>query len=99
MSGQRSLRALLLQLLLPTIAAMLGVGAYAAYRVAADPGAEAYDQSLINTALALGERIRVQDGRISFDLPTVAERVVRADRYDEIYYVVRGPSGERIATP
>jgi len=97
MSAQRSLRALLLQLLLPPIAAMLAVGAYAAYRVAADPGAVAYDQSLINTAAALGERIRVQDGRIVFDLPNVAERVVRADRYDEIYYVVRGPAGERIA--
>jgi two-component system sensor histidine kinase TctE len=97
MSGQRSLRALLLQLLLPPIAAMLAVGAYAAYRVAAEPGAEAYDQSLINTALALGERVRVQDGRIGFDLPNVAERLVRSDRYDEIYYVVRGPAGERIA--
>jgi two-component system sensor histidine kinase TctE len=97
MSTQRSLRALLLQLLLPPIAAMLAVGAYAAYRVAADPGAEAYDQSLINTAAALGERVRVQDGRIAFDLPNVAERVVRADRYDAVYYVVRGPAGERIA--
>jgi two-component system sensor histidine kinase TctE len=97
MSAQRSLRALLLQLLLPPIAAMLAVGAYAAYRVAAEPGAEAYDQSLINTALALGERIRVQDGRYSFDLPNVAERLVRADRYDDIYYVVRGPGGERVA--
>ena len=97
MTRQRSLRALLLQLLLPPIAAMLAVGAYAAYRVAADPGAEAYDQSLLNTAVALGERIRVQDGRIGFDLPNVAERVVRADQYDEIYYVVRGPAGERIA--
>lgn len=97
MTRQRSLRALLLQLLLPPIAAMLAVGAYAAYRVAADPGAEAYDQSLINTAAALGERIRVQDGRVGFDLPNVAERVVRSDRYDEVYYVVRGPAGERIA--
>ena len=97
MTRQRSLRALLLQLLLPLIAAMLAVGAYAAYRVAADPGAEAYDQSLINTALALGERIRMQDGRIAFDLPNVAERLVRADRYDDIYYVVRGPAGQRIA--
>ena len=97
MTRQRSLRALLLRLLLPSVAATLAVGAYAAYRVAADPGTEAYDQSLLNTALALSERIRVQDGRIGFDLPTAAERVVRTDKYDEIYYVVRGPAGERIA--
>lgn len=96
-SRQRSLRALLLQLLLPPVALTLAVGTYAAYRVAADPGTEAYDQSLLNTALALGERIRAQDGRIAFDLPNVAERLVRTDKYDEIYYVVRGPGGERIA--
>ena len=97
MTKQRSLRALLLQLLLPSVAATLALGTYAAYRVAADPGTEAYDQSLLNTALALSERIRVQDGRVGFDLPSAAERVVRADKYDEIYYVVRGPAGERVA--
>ncbi len=100
MSGppkRRSLRALLLRLLLPPVAVMLAIGTYAAYRVAVDPGAEAYDQSLVNTGLALGERIRAQDGRIGFDLPNVAERIARTDKYDEIYYVVRGPQGERIA--
>ncbi len=96
-ASQRSLRALLLRLLLPPVALTLAIGTYAAYRVASDPGGEAYDQSLLNTALALGERIRVQDGRIAFDLPNVAERLVRSDKYDEIYYVVRGPGGERIA--
>ena len=96
-SRQRSLRALLLRLLLPPVALTLAIGTYAAYRVAANPGTEAYDQSLLNTALALGERIRAQDGRIAFDLPNVAERLVRTDKYDEIYYVVRGPGGERIA--
>jgi two-component system sensor histidine kinase TctE len=93
----RSLRTHLLRLLLPPVALTLAIGTVAAYYVSIDPGAEAYDQSLVNTALALGERIRVQDGRISFDLPTVAERLARADRFDEIYYVVRGPDGERIA--
>jgi len=94
---RRSLRALLLRLLLPPVALTLAIGTYAAYRVAADPGTEAYDQSLLNTALALGERVREQDGRIAFDLPNVAERIARTDKYDEIYYVVRGPGGERVA--
>jgi two-component system sensor histidine kinase TctE len=94
---QRSLRALLLRLLLLPVAGVLAIGTYAAYRVAGFPGAEAYDQSLLNTALALGERIRVQDGRVGFDLPNVAERIARSDKYDEIYYVVRGPRGERVA--
>jgi len=94
---RRSLRALLLRLLLPPVALTLAIGTYAAYRVAADPGTEAYDQSLLNTALALGERIRAQDGRVAFDLPNVAERIARSDKYDEIFYIVRGPAGERIA--
>jgi two-component system sensor histidine kinase TctE len=94
---RRSLRGLLLRLLLPPVAAMLALGTYAAYRFAVEPGVEAYDLSLLNTGLALGERIRVQDGRIGFDLPNVAERIARSDKYDEIFYVVRGPAGERIA--
>jgi len=39
----------------------------------------------------------VRGGAIAFDLPTVAERVVRADLVDQVFYVVRGPDGERIA--
>lgn len=57
----------------------------------------AYDQSLVSTAFALGERLRLRDGVLAFDLPTVAERMARADRFDQVFYVVRGPDGERIA--
>jgi two-component system sensor histidine kinase TctE len=93
----RSLRTHLLRLLLPPVAMTLALGTYAAYTVSIAPGAEAYDQSLINTAYALGERIRVQEAGYSVDLPSVAERLARSDRFDEVYYVVRGPEGERIA--
>ena len=93
----RSLRSHLLRLLLPPVALTLAVGTVAAYYVSIEPGAEAYDQSLVNTAFALGERIRGQEGLLTFDLPSAAERLARSDRYDEIYYVVRGPDDERIA--
>lgn len=93
----RSLRTHLLRLLLPPVALTLAVGTVAAYYVSLEPGAEAYDQSLINTAYAVGERIRVQERGYSLDLPSVAERLARSDRFDEVYYVVRGPDGERIA--
>ena len=79
------------------MALALAAGAVAAYYVSIHPGAAAYDQSLLSTAYALGERLRMSDGAVAFDLPTVAERVVRADRFDEVLYVVRGPDGERIA--
>ncbi len=75
----------------------LGIGAIAAYLVSIQHRSAAYDQSLVSTAYALGERLRVRDGALAFDLPSVAERVARADRFDQVYYAVRGPAGERLA--
>ena len=96
-AAARSLRSHLLRLLLPPVALTLAIGTVAAYYVSLEPGAEAFDQSLINTAYAVGERIRVQERGYSLDLPSVAERLARSDRFDEVYYAVRGPDGERIA--
>ena len=82
---------------MPPVALVLGIGAIAAYTVSIQHRSAAYDQSLVSTAFALGERLRTRDGVVAFDLPTVAERVARADRFDQVFYVVRGPDGERIA--
>jgi len=79
------------------VALAIAAGAAAAYYLSIRPGAAAYDQSLVSTAFALAERLRVRDGEVTLDLPTVAERVLRADRFDEVLYVVRGPGGGRIA--
>jgi two-component system sensor histidine kinase TctE len=79
------------------VALALGIGAIAATSVSIQHRSAAYDQSLISTAFALGERLREREGAIAFDLPSVAERVARADRYDQVFYAVRGPDGERVA--
>jgi two-component system sensor histidine kinase TctE len=79
------------------VALALGIGAIAATSVSIQHRSAAYDQSLISTAFALGERLRERAGAIAFDLPSVAERVARADRYDQVFYAVRGPDGERVA--
>ena len=92
-----SLRVNLLRLLIPPVAVILAVGSIAAYYLSIDPAADAYDQSLINTAIALSERIRVQEGGPAFDLPSAAEAVVRTDKYDKIFYSVRDPQGRVIA--
>lgn len=92
-----SLRVNLLRLLIPPVALILAVGSIAAYYLSIDPAADAYDQSLINTAIALSERIRIQNGKPVFDLPSAAEAVVRTDKYDKVYYVVRDPEGRVIA--
>jgi len=92
-----SLRVNLLRLLIPPVAAILAVGSIAAYYLSIDPAADAYDQSLVNTAIALSERIRMQDGRPVFDLPSAAEAMVRTDKYDKVYYAVRDPKGQAVA--
>ncbi|MCX7962208.1 MAG: sensor histidine kinase N-terminal domain-containing protein [Burkholderiales bacterium] len=93
----RSLRAQLLRRLLAPVAVLLALGAASAYRLSLAPASDAYDQALADIALALGERIRVASDGYAVDLPAAAERALRTDRYDTIYYQVRAPDGTRIA--
>ncbi|MEW6691036.1 MAG: sensor histidine kinase N-terminal domain-containing protein, partial [Pseudomonadota bacterium] len=92
-----SLRGHLLRMLLPPVAALLALGAASAYFLSLGPGSDAYDQALGDFGLALGERIRAADGAISFDLPRAAERLLRTDKYDKVYYQVLGPDGAPLA--
>jgi len=89
------LRARLLKALLPPVAALLLAGAVGAYFLSLEPASEAYDQALVDVGLALGERIRSSGNSLSFDLPGAAEQVLRTDKYDIIYYGVRGPTDRR----
>jgi two-component system, OmpR family, sensor histidine kinase TctE len=95
--ADRSLRGHLLRLLLVPLAAVLAASAVASYYIALEPATEAYDMSLVNAALALGETIRVRGGVTTVDLPSVAEQILRTDRHDKVYYVVRDPSGRPVA--
>jgi two-component system sensor histidine kinase TctE len=93
----RSLRGHLLRLLLLPVAGILAVSSVAAYYLALEPATEAHDAGLVDAGLALGERIRTTSGGVTVDLPSAAEQVLRTDKYDTIYYVVRDPSGQAIA--
>jgi two-component system sensor histidine kinase TctE len=93
----RSLRAHLLRMLLPPIAALLALGAVVAYYPSIEPATEAYDQKLVDIGVALGRQIRVTPEEYRFDLPDAVDRVLRADRVDEIYYRVVSPGGLEIA--
>jgi two-component system sensor histidine kinase TctE len=93
----RSLRAHLLRLLLPPIAALLALGAVVAYYPSIEPATEAYDQALIDVGIALGAHIRVTPTEYRFELPAAVEQVLRTDRYDTIYYRVLSPAGADIA--
>jgi two-component system, OmpR family, sensor histidine kinase TctE len=93
----RSLRAHLLRMLLPPIAVLLGLGAVIAYYPSKEPATEAYDQSLVDIGIALGSHIHAAGGGYRFDLPPAVEQVLRADRFDTIYYSVTAPDGRAIA--
>ena len=93
----RSLRAHLLRMLLPPIAALLALGALVAYYQSIEPATEAYDQALGDVGIALGSHIRASDNGFSFDLPAGVDQALRTDRYDSIYYRVLGPAGQDIA--
>jgi two-component system sensor histidine kinase TctE len=93
----RSLRAHLLRMLLPPIAALLALGAVVAYYPSSEPTTEAYDQALVDIGIALGAHIRVSPTEYRFELPAAVEQVLRTDRYDVIFYRVLSPSGLHIA--
>jgi two-component system, OmpR family, sensor histidine kinase TctE len=97
----RSLRAHLLRLLLPPIAALLAVGAVVAYYPSLEPATEAYNQALIDIGVALGSHVRAtgagENAGYGFELPPAVEQVLRADRYDTIYYRIVAPDGRNIA--
>jgi two-component system sensor histidine kinase TctE len=93
----RSLRAHLLRLLLPPIAALLALGAVVAYYPSLEPATQAYDHALVDIGLALGSQVRVSDSQYRFDLPPAVEQVLRTDRFDSIYYRVISPAGVEIA--
>ena len=93
----RSLRAHLLRLLLPPIAALLAVGAVVAYYPSLEPATQAYDQALVDIGLALGSHVRVGQTEYRFELPAAVEQVLRTDRFDIIYYRVISPAGLEIA--
>jgi two-component system sensor histidine kinase TctE len=93
----RSLRGHLLRLLLLPVAAVLAVGAVGAYYLALEPATSAHDAGLIDASLALGARIQMAGSTTTLDLPSVAEQVLRTDKYDTVYYVVRDPAGNPIA--
>jgi len=92
----RSLRAHLLQMLLPPIAALLALGAVVAYYPSIEPANEAYDQALFDIGIALGAHVRLTPTEYRFDVPAAVEQVLRTDRYDRIFYRVISPGGLEI---
>ena len=88
-----SLRFLLLRWLLPAMLALLFAGAVTAYWVAWRSATKAYDRALWDTALAVAEQIKPDDGKPVLQLTEQARAVLLADKFDQVYIAVRDPNG------
>src|SRR5690348_9916463 len=84
-------------LLLPSVL-VLGAGTLSDYFTAVTPFREAYDQSLIDGALAVAANIHMDAGnRPVLTLPPEAVAILRADSSDFIYYRISDANGAFIA--
>jgi two-component system sensor histidine kinase TctE len=91
---QPSLRFLLLRWLLPAMLVLLLAGAVTAYWVALRSATKAYDRALFDTALAIVEQLAIRDGKPALPLTAQARDVLLVDKFDQVFFAVRGPNGE-----
>lgn len=92
-----SLRRQLFSWLVPAMLLLMAAGALTAYATALRHTVRAYDRALLDTALALKEQVHLHGNQITVNLPAVAQQILTTDKYDQVYYEVRGPRGEFIA--
>jgi two-component system sensor histidine kinase TctE len=92
-----SIRLRLLKWLIGPILLINLAGASLAYLLAWTPAQLAFDESLLDAAAALAARLRPGPQAVLVDLPRQAERVLRADPVDAVYFVVRGAGGVLLA--
>lgn len=91
------LRSLLLRwLLIPTLGLWLLASTLGYLRSLAQAH-EAYDRTLLGSALVIGERLSVENGQVVAELPYAALEMLRTDAQDRIFYRVAAlPNGRHI---
>ncbi|EHR73379.1 signal transduction histidine kinase [Burkholderiales bacterium JOSHI_001] len=92
-----SLRRTLLAWLLLPLGVIVPAAVALQYALVLEPAREAFDQALGNTALSVAAFVHDEQGEPRFDMNPQVERSIRTDQQDSIYYVVLGPSGQRLA--
>lgn len=73
-----------------------GAGVYAAYRYGRNAADQAFDRLLTGAALQIAERITIDDGRTTVDLPLSAFELLSLAPEDRIFYRVLGLNGETL---
>ena len=92
-----SIRLRLLKWLIAPVLLLNLAGVALNYALAWIPAQIAFDQSLGDAAAMLGARVAERDGRLALDLPPAAERVLRDDELDKVYFSVRDGQGRLVA--
>jgi two-component system sensor histidine kinase TctE len=92
------LRSLLLRWLLVPLVVLWAVGYRIHYQRSIDQVNEAYDRTLLGSALAMAERVSVRDGELSVDVPYAALQMLETRAQDRIFYKVSSTGDKRMAT-
>ena len=95
--SQPSITRQLLLRLLPLTVIIVLTGSSVAYFVAHRVATVAYDRALLDAALAITSQMDINEGSLILRLPKIAEKVLRTDTFDEIFYEVIDASGKSLA--
>ena len=95
--SEPSLRRTLLVWLVPPLSVVLLLGSVVSCEYADRAAVRAFDQSLIDAAIGLGRRVQMQGNTAIVDIPIAADQIIRADQFNEIFYVIRAPDGRVMA--
>jgi two-component system sensor histidine kinase TctE len=92
-----SIRSDLLKWLIAPLVVINFIGALMIYMLAWGPAQDALDNNLAEAAYDLQAHLRLNGDRVELDLSDQAERILRINRTDEVFYVVRDAAGNTIA--
>jgi signal transduction histidine kinase len=91
-----TIRKRLLVLLLPALAALLGLWAWSAYLSVLHFADIAYDRALYDSARTLATQVKVQDGKAVLDLSEDEREMLEVDPQDDVYFEVFAADGTRL---
>lgn len=92
-----SIRLRLLKWLIAPVLLLNLAGVTLSYSLAWIPAQIAFDQALGDAAAMLAARVSEREGRMAIDLPPAAERALREDEADKVYFAVRDSQGRLVA--
>lgn len=94
---RRSLRTQLLNRLLPPLLTLFAISGVLAYVAAWHHADEVQDRWLVDSAEALAQRVKLNRGILTLDLPEAARQILQWDPEDTTWYEVRGERSGHIA--